>query len=202
MAFNINDFRANGARQGLARPNQFTVALFPPFATPESSRSVLLVQAASLPSFDLAPVVVPYFGAQIKFSGERNYNPWPITVINDEDFAMRAMFEKWSNIMNTLVSNRLDPNYYPTAYKTTAEVTQKGKDGRDLRVYRFVGLWPMQVSDIALSWESQGQYEQFQVVFSIDYFEPIFTTSTDTYNPLLPDEPQISGNPNPTLPVG
>ncbi len=200
MAFNINNFRSDGLRQGGARPTQFEVAVFPPFSTIESKRTVLLCSAASLPGFVVQPAIAPYFGAQIKFSAERVYDNWDITVLNDEDFALRAMFERWSNHMNTLVSNRLDPTYYPTAYKSHAEVTQKGKDGRDLRTYRFVGLWPIAVTPIPLDWQAVGQIEQFNVTFSLDYFEPINqNTATDQYNAILPDEPNtgnISGNPS------
>ena len=200
MSFNIENFRANGLQQGGARPNQFEVAVFPPFTTVQSKRSVLLVSAASLPGYVVQPVVVPYFGAQIKYSGERVYDNWDVTVLNDEDFSMRAMFERWSNIMNTLISNRLDPGFYPTGYKTHAEVTQKGKDGRDLRNYRFVGLWPMSITPIPLDWGSQGQIEQFNVTFCLDYFELVNQSSaTDQYNALLNDEPDqgsISGNPS------
>ncbi len=105
--------------------------------------------------------------------------------------------------MNTLVSNRLDPNMWPTGYKAAAEVIQKGKDGRDLRTYRFVGLWPIVVSPIGLDWSAQGQFETFNVTFSLDYFEPVAQNSSpDQYQPILQDEPNqgnISGAPGTVL---
>jgi len=172
--------------------------LFPPFTSAESKRSVLLVSAASLPGFVVQPVIAPYFGWQAKFAGERVYDNWDVTIMNDEDFGQRAMLESWSNIMNTLVSNRLNPSFYPTGYKATAEVLQKGKDGRDLRAYQFIGLWPMSITPIPLDWGSQGQLEQFNVTFALDYFQPINQSSaSDQYSVLLPDEPEqgsISGN--------
>jgi hypothetical protein len=144
--------------------------------------------------------IAPYFGAQIKFSAERVYQDWSVEVLNDDDFKIRAMLEKWSNLMNTLISNRLDPTMYPTGYKGTAEVTQKGKDGRILRKYRFAGLWPMQIQEITLGWDAVAQIERFGVTFSLDYFEPIdHGPATDTYNPILPDDGNVSGSTgNPT----
>ncbi len=203
MSFNINSFKANGLKFGGARPTQFEVNLFPPFSSQASQNVKFLVAAASLPGFIVQPAIAPYFGAQIKFSGERVFQDWAVEILNDEDFAVRAMLEKWSNHMNALISNRLDPAMYPTTYKTTAEVTQFGKDGRNLRIYRFVGLWPMQIQEITLGWDAVTQIERFGCTFSLDYFEPFDQTSSpDKYNPILPDDGQISGNPgvplNPT----
>jgi hypothetical protein len=162
--------------------------------SPNKKRFSLLINAASLPGFYVQPVVVPYFGAQIKFSGERVFQDWQVQVMNDEDFAVRAVLEKWSNLMNALISNRMDPAFYATGYKASAEVIQYGKDGRKLRSYRFLGLWPNTVEQIQLDWSAIGQVEYFPVSFSLDYFEPTDQSSaTDTYNPILSGEAQVSG---------
>jgi hypothetical protein len=199
LAFNLNNFKADGLKFGGARPSEFDVAIFPPFSTVESSRSVLFVTAASLPGFNLGQTVVPYFGNSIKFDGDRSYDNFDVTINNDEDFAIRAMLERWSNHINALVSNRMDPTFWPTAYKGSAEVTQYGKDGRVLRVYRMIGLWPATITPIQLDWSMQNMIETYQVSFSVDYIEPIAqNSSADQYNVILPDEPNqgnISGNP-------
>jgi hypothetical protein len=196
LGFNINSFRANGLRLGGARPTQFEVNLFPPFASEATKQVRMLVNAASLPSFLVQPAVAPYFGAQIKYAGERVYDNWQCEVLNDEDFAIRALLEKWSNETNALISNRMNPELWPTGYKGTAEVTQFGKDGRALRIYRFVGLWPMQLGSINLAWDAVAQIERFDCTFCLDYYEPIDQNSSpDAYNPVLPDDGQVSGNP-------
>lgn len=191
---------ANGLVLGGARPTHFQVDIFPPFQSASAQKFSFLCTAASLPEFVVQPATVAYFGAILKYSGERVYGDWSVQVMNDEDFAQRAIMEKWSNAMNTLISNRLDPAFYPTAYKAHAEVTQFGKDGRILRIYRMVNLWPMRVSDIPLSWEAATQIERFEVNFALDYFEPIVQNSNDVYNPILdgdgPQEtdPQLAQN--------
>jgi hypothetical protein len=130
-----------------------------------------VVSAASLPSFIVEPVVVAYFGRQIKFAGDRVFQDWQVTVQNDEDFTVRNAFEAWSNGMNALVSNRMDPNLYATAYKTVADVRQLGKDGTVVRKYNFHGIFPSQVDNIGLSWDAINQIETFAVNFSYDYYE-------------------------------
>ena len=60
----------------------------------------------------------------------------------------------------------------------------------------MVGLWPMRVSDIPLSWEAATQIERFEVSFCLDYFEPILQTGTaDVYNPILDGEGPQETNP-------
>jgi len=198
MSFNINDFRSHGLIYGGTRPSQFEVTLFPqpplPFSSASTPRFKFFVQAATLPAFMVGQAPIPYFGAVIKYSGERQYGDWNVSVINDEDFAVRAMLEKWSNMMNTLISNRLDPSAWPTGYKSTAEVTQFGKDGKRIRSYLFSGLFPTMIDQIDLNWGDTNRIETFNVTFSLDYFEPSNQGfAPDTYNALLGDEANISG---------
>ena len=112
------------------------------------------------------------------------------------DFAARAALEKWSNDINALISNRMNPDVFPTGYKTSAEVTQYDQAGSILRTYRFNGVWPAVVMPISLDYRDGNQVEVFQVRLSVDHFEPIDQSSAlDTYNPILPDDGQVSGNP-------
>lgn len=215
MSFNINDFRAGGLIYGGARPSQFEVSIFPvnsptaaaggldgtPFASTTPKRIKFFVQAASLPAFIIGQAPVPYFGAVIKYAGERQYTDWQVTIMNDEDFAVRAFLEKWSNMMNALVSNRLDPEVYPTRYKSTAEVIQFGKDGSVVRAYTFHGLFPTVIDPIDLNWGDVNRIETYNVTFSLDYFEPTVQgtfNNSDVYSALLDDDETgaISGQQN------
>ena len=107
------------------------------------------------------------------------------------------MLENWSNEINALISNRMNPDIWPNGYKTSAVVYQKGKDGKNIRAYRFEGIWPSSIDQIPLAWGSQSQMEEFGVTFCLDYFEPAnfgFGTG-DIYNPQLQDDDQV-GNVN------
>ena len=196
MAFNINNFRSHGLIYGGTRPSQFEINVFPNAALNMATKDRIkfFVQAASMPGWIVGQAPVPYFGAVIKYSGERQYMDWQCNILNDEDFAVRAMLEKWSNHMNTLISNRLDPEIWPTSYKSTAEVTQFSKDGRPIRSYLFSGIFPISIDPIDLNWGDTNRIETFNVTFSVDYFEPTNQeTSPDKYNALLGDEASISG---------
>lgn len=192
--FNINRFRAEGLVRGGARPTNFTVTLtFPDLVNVPgaASKAQLLITAAKLPESILGEVPVPYFGRTIKLAGNRQYDDWDVTILNDEDFLLRNVFEAWHNAINTTVSNRLDPrvaNISPAlggSYKTTALVTQFSKEGPGgidsdgaIKTYKFEGLFPIMVSDIPLNAADINQIESFQVRFAYDWYEP-YTKAND-----------------------
>lgn len=190
MSFNIQDFKANGLRLGGARPNQFDVSIFFPFQTNSANRLRFNARAASVPPSVIDEVPAYYYGRAVKYAGDRTFPDWEITVYNDEDFAFRLLFENWSNRINTLISNRMDPSVYPTGYKVDGEVTQMGKDGHILRVYKFQGLWPKIVDTMPLDWSAQNQLQEFSVTFAYDLWTPgdqILNLEGD-YSPVLPDD--------------
>lgn len=203
--FNVNNFRANGLIYGGARPTQFAVLMtFPPIIdNPEAiSRVPFLVKATQLPSSNIDAIEVPYFGRKIKVAGDRVFDNWAITVMNDEDFAIRNAFEQWHNGINAIISNTLDPAIADItgevggSYKTDAIVTQFSKVGLDgpagadfdgdqaRKTYKFNGVFPISVEPINVSWEDTNQIEQFDVVLAYDWYEP-----------------QIRGNDTPMFPI-
>jgi hypothetical protein len=178
MPFNINSFKANGLTYGGARPSLFQVVVTPPPAIPVNpialSKFVFTCKAAELPESTISNIEVPYFGRKIKVAGERSYADWSITVMNDEDFSVRSMFEAWMNGINTVQSNIRLPEASAEGYKALAvDVTQFGKDGAILRTCQLVGAFPTQVSGISLGWDTANAVEEFTVNFSYDYWLPI-----------------------------
>ena len=98
--------------------------------------------------------------------------------MNDEDFAVRSLFETWSNALNRLVSNVRDPVVNQEQYKTDLNVVQYAKDGEELRTYTIVGAFPTTIGAIALDWDSQNTLETFPVTFAYDYWVPSRETSS------------------------
>lgn len=192
--FNINRFRSEGLVFGGARPTNFSVTLtFPDLVNVPgaSSKASLLCRASKLPESMIAEFPVPYFGRTIKLAGNRQYDDWDVTIMNDEDFLLRNVFEAWHNSINTVISNRLDSrvaNISPAlgnSYKTTALVTQFSKEGPGgidsegaIKTYKFEGIFPTMVSDIPLDFDATNQIEQFQVRFAYDWYE-MFTKAND-----------------------
>lgn len=195
MSFNIEDFKHRGVIDGGARPSKFRVELFNlPFASQNIGRVAFLVQAASLPPWSIEIATAYYMGRATNFAADRTFQPWQVEIINTEDFAVRAILEKWQNMCNTLISNGMDPSVFPVGYKCSATVTQMSQNESDIRSYTFSGLFPAQIDPIVLNWGMQNQIETFGTTFVYDYFEPDDQSSaTDTYSPTLASDGQ-SGN--------
>lgn len=167
MSFNLNTFKASLAYGG-ARNNLFDVKITNPVEPVADLDYPLKVRTAQIPTETIEQVEVPYFGRTLKFAGRRTYEDWTVTVINDEDFIIRNALETWLNAINTREGNlRL---IGPTAnlYKSNAEVTQYGQDGRILRVYKLIGVFPTTIGEIGLDWEGE-EVEVFDVTFAYDY---------------------------------
>lgn len=192
MPFNVHEFQANGLRLGGARPNQFEVIMTFPFQANNAERFRYVCRAASIPPAVIDEAPAYWFGRAIKYAGDRTFPDWETTIYNDEDFALRVLFENWSNRINTLISNRMDPSVYPVGYKVDAEVRQFGKDGRVIRSYIFEGLWPKIVDTMPVDWSAQNQLQEFTVTFAYDLWRPNNAAGLGnldgSYSPILPGD--------------
>jgi hypothetical protein len=164
MAFSINEFRSQLVGGG-ARPSLFQVQITNPVLGIADFKVPFMVKTAALPASTLGEYTVPYFGRLVKYAGDRTFEPWSVTVINDEDFGIRNAMEAWSNSINSHVTNSRS---LPQNYKSDAVITQFSKDGSILRVYNFEGLFPTQISDIQMGWELTDQIQEFTVSFNYD----------------------------------
>ena len=139
MAFNVAEFRANMIGDG-ARPNLFQVTMvFPTLALDSSAagqKLTFMAKAAQLPGSTVGTVPVYYFGRELKFAGNRTFADWTVTIINDEDFAIRNAIEQWMNAINSHAGNiRQGSAGNLTDYSVDATVTQYGKTGEELKKY-------------------------------------------------------------------
>lgn len=164
MAFSVNEFKSQLVGGG-ARPSLFQVQITNPILGVADFKVPFMCKTAALPSSQVGQYTVPYFGRQVKYAGDRTFEPWTVTIINDEDFAIKNAMEAWSNAINSHVTNT---RALPQDYKSDAIITQYGKDGQTLRIYNFQGLFPQSISDIAMSWETVDAIEEFTVTFEYD----------------------------------
>jgi hypothetical protein len=190
MPFNINTFKNNGLVWGGARPSLFNVFLTPPPGLDIDNASVdkfrFVCRAAALPESSVSSIDVPYFGRKIKVAGERTFADWSVTVMNDEDFSVRSLFELWSNAINRMVANVRDPALTLERYKQDIEVVQYSVDGVAIRGYQLIGAFPTQISDIGLDWNSSNAIEEFTVNFAYDYWVPTIEASEKgAFNPYI-----------------
>lgn len=165
----VDDFKSKLVGGG-ARPNLFKATInFPAYAGGDVELTSFLVKAAALPASTVGTINVPFRGRQVLIAGDRTFEPWTITVINDTDFKVRNAFERWMNGINQHNANTGLTN--PVDYQADMQVAQLDKAGNEVKVYNFRGTFPSSVSSIELSYESGDQIEEFQVELQVQYWE-------------------------------
>ena len=161
---------------------------FPDDAIPTDSssdeiadKSRFLVKAAQLPASNIAPILVPFRGRNLKIAGDRTFDPWTITIINDVDFKIRTAFERWMNLINKHEDNSGLTD--PTAYQKDLFVRQLGRSQVSgptpqsdaalpvLKMYKFHGTFPTNISDIPLSYDSSDTIEEFSVELQVQWID-------------------------------
>ena len=169
----ITDFKSKLSGGG-TRSNLFEVELaFPAAINVDSNtldKSRFLVKAAALPASNVTPVEVAFRGRTLKLAGDRTFETWTITVLNDTDFAIRSAFEKLINYMNRLSDNTGTTD--PSLYQADAFVYQLNRDGTILRAYHFYDTFPTSVGSINLSYETDS-IQEFTVEMQVHWWEAI-----------------------------
>ena len=176
----ISGFKSKLAGGG-TRPNLFEVEIaFPnPIAIENDvkEKSRFLVKAAALPASNITPIDVNFRGRILKIAGDRTFDTWTITVLNDVDFSIRSAFEKWMNFINKMsdATGAQDPaEYQPDAY-----VHQLDRDGSTLRTYKFHDVFPTNISQIDLSYETVDAIEEFTVEMQVQWWEALKGVGTN-----------------------
>ena len=213
----LEDFKAR-LIGGAARPNLFEVELaFPAFATEsttnetsDQTRSVaelsrFMIKTANLPASNVGVIEVPFRGRSLKIAGDRTFDVWTVTIINDVDFSIRTAFEKWMNAINKHDDNSglINPaQYQRDAYvkqfgrssvasansnPTSPTITAPGDAMPVLKAYKFYGIFPTAVSAIDLSYDSSDSIEEFTVDLQVQWWDALDSQG----NTQLGTDPQV-----------
>lgn len=154
---------------GGARPNQFRILLsFPSYVTVPNPEYSLLVTGAAVPASNVNPTLVQYRGREVKLAGERIFDPWTITIVNDTEFSLRRPFEEWMNGMNNLVDNT--GVLTPRDYQLDLEVEHLDRNDEVLQTYKLHSAFPINMSEIALQYGQNDVIEEFTVTFQYQHY--------------------------------
>lgn len=182
---------------GGARSNLFEVRLdslpttIGTWSADNSKNLSFLCKAATLPASNIGSIDVPFRGRTLKVAGDRTVDPWTITIINDNNFSLRTIFENWVRQISNLSSGEGLTN--PSSYMTSAQVGQLSRsaskaatpatspttggaaanppaatlDDNVIAVYKFIDIFPTSVSAIDVSYDSTDSIEEFTVEFQV-----------------------------------
>ena len=173
---NINDFKAKLAGGG-ARSNQFKVTMpFPGYAQVggETEDLAFLCRSTTIPAMNVGVVEVPFRGRKIYIGGDRTFDPWSITVLNDTNFKIRNAMERWQNGINNMSDNEGLTN--PVDYQVDAFVDHLDRNGNSIKSYTLSGFMPVGIGAIDLNYYEQAAVEEFTAEFRYQYLE----SNTDT----------------------
>ena len=167
----IDEFKANLIGGG-ARPNQFRVTFNTPGAIAtglDVRKSSFLIKAAQLPGQTLGEIPIPFRGRNLYIAGDREFETWETTVINDTDFNIRNAMERWLNAINDTVTNTGLSNV--ADYTADLTVEQLDRDDTVLKSYILRNCMPQGTGAIELSYETTNAIEEFSVTWRYSHFE-------------------------------
>ena len=169
---NVSSFLTQ-VKQGV-RPNMFQVDItFPGTVEADQTLVSYMCKSAALPASNIGVIEVPFRGRTVKIAGDRTFDNWSATFINDKEMKSRAYFEQWLNQINTHKANTGDITD-PTAYGRSIVIKQLEKDnspaGKELRSYKLWYAFPISTSAIDLAYDSNDQIEEFSVEFQYSYW--------------------------------
>jgi len=171
---NIDNFKsALGA--GGARPNQFGVRITWPngiVAPAQDGGFHTLVTGAALPASNVNPTILQYRGRELKLAGERTFDPWTMTIVNDTGFTLRNAFEDWMELMNSKVDNGGET--IPLVYLKDIYVTHLDRNDSQIAEYRLVNAFPINMSEIALQYAQNDVIEEYTVTVQYSHYERTF----------------------------
>ena len=165
----VDDFKSKLVGGG-ARANLFKATInFPGYANGDVELTSFMCKAAALPASIVAPIVVPFRGRQLQIAGDRTFEPWSVTIINDVQMETRNAFEQWMNGINQHNANTGLTN--PVDYQADMVVEQLNKAGESVKRYDFRGTFPTNISAIDVSYDSENVIEEFTVELQVQYWE-------------------------------
>ena len=167
----IDDLKANLIGGG-ARPNQFRVTITPPPGIAiglDVRRSSFLAKASNLPGQTLGEIAIPFRGRNIYIAGDREFETWSTTFINDTDFMVRNAIERWMNGINDTVENTGVSS--PAEYSADLFVEQLDRDDTILKSYIFRNAYPLTSAQIDVAADTTNTIEEFEVTWRYQHFE-------------------------------
>ena len=185
----IENFKSALANGGV-RPTMFEVTItFPEVINKivgtAAEKTTFLVKASQMPGSTIGVVEVPFRGRKLKVSGDRTFADWETTIINDGSFELRKAMEKWSEYIQNhnyaLGARPLDKGDATadrsrgvgndnSGYFGTANVRQLDRQGNQLRMYQFNGIWPSVIEPISLNFGDVDTIEEYNVTFCVQYW--------------------------------
>ena len=154
---------------GGARANQFMVTMAGSGAAGLTGNFHFLCRSAQVPALTIGEVAVPYRGRTIYLAGDRTYDAWTVTIMNDRNYSVRSFLENWMDDMSDIGGTTRANTLSASEYYGNATVSQLDRNNSAIRSYKLEGVWPTTIDAIDLSYDANDAVEEFGATFRFNW---------------------------------
>jgi hypothetical protein len=193
----INRFKVSGSLPvGVGGNNNPTLV-----ASTTNILSDFHIRAASLPSSQVGVVPINYRGRTVNYPGDRIYQPWVMTVLDDvklingNKISLYRAFHEWQERINRHVDNTTvfekandtDPaQHFASDTRSVGgnvwTVEQLDTNGSNtIRKFELWNCWPVAVGPIELDMSQDNTLSTFSVTLVYSHFRIDFTPNVQTF---------------------
>ena len=146
-------------------------------STLSNTNGEIYVKALSVPGTQIGMIPVSFQGRQIKFSGDRQFGEWAITVYDSTIDNLRNSFEGWIDKMDGFLTHKIAYNvcdaFWDVYYNDGVGQTNPGGSLQNGRGFKLHNVWPVDISPIDLSYDMVDSFAEFTITLAYDYHEAI-----------------------------
>ena len=159
----IDEFKSQLIAGGV-RSNRFKVFI------PQMGENIeFMCKTAAIPGSSLPVVEVPFRGHKLKIAGDRTFEDWTVTIINDIGFTARTAVENWMESIQELDSGIGATNLDYLVSRAT--ISQLNRDDSVIASYELYNMYPQTLNNIELSYDTADEIQTFDVTFSYSHWE-------------------------------
>jgi len=173
--FNVSKLKGALERGG-ARPSlfEFTISGLPADSVIKKQLDNIqsFCHVSALPPLTVSPIEKLYMGRTVKIPGDMVFGDLTTTIYQTEAGTERSALNVWMNEINGHASNvtTLADGDFMGAYSGTLNLLHYDKEGKALMNVEFIDAWPQSISEIALSYDSASDIEQFDVTWAYQHY--------------------------------
>jgi hypothetical protein len=167
----INDFKGKLIGGG-SRANQFKVEIpaWPGFVSGDSELFQFMCTATTTPASNVGEIPVPFRGRNLYVAGDRTFDTWTTTILNDTEFATYESIEAWLEGINNVATNK-SAKMNPATYQVDAYVTHLDRNDAIKKTWKLIGVFPTALPGISLSYGDNDTIESFDVTWRYQWYE-------------------------------
>jgi len=170
----LDKFLTTFKKTGFSKPYLFEIII--PRIVLDDSASLhenikLYAKTASIPSQLINQIQVPFQGRLVKLPGEKQFQDWTVTIINDEGYTMRNFFEGWAEMISSNKNAERNNQKILADLLKDIQVTQLDTGDKEVQSYVLINAFPINIGPAELNWESINSTQDFTVTFAYQYFD-------------------------------